>query len=374
MRIRCPTRSRVRAVGENLRMGQEGNLPKTGTAEFVQWYSRRSNLIAESADQGAEARRRRWSVSMMRSFVTCATVIMLGLGASTAPAQTVRTAPIIEQLAGKRSPARDRHLYELAVALFRDIEAGTEPESARTVMAQALREAAQGGLPEAWVDYGRCLWNGWGTAENREEALAAYRKAADLGSEYGAYLAAHNLYWTFKRYDEAHAYALKAQKGEDPTGEARYLLGLMAYNGRGQQKDIAGSLRLHQEAAARGNPDALFELFVYAVNGIGEKQKAVFYLQEAGKREQPRAMANLGALHATGRMAGIAKDLEESVKWYRRAANKGIGRAAAALGVMAMRGDGMPNDPEAAKAFFARAEALGFDVDEYLDEVGMRRP
>jgi TPR repeat protein len=85
-------------------------------------------------------------------------------------------------------------------------------------------------------------------------------------------------------------------------------------------------------------------------------------------------MANLGAFYATGGMPGIARDPVESVKWYRRAADKGIGRAAAALGVMAMRGDGMPKDPEAAKVFLARAEELGFDVDEYLGEVGMKRP
>jgi TPR repeat protein len=305
----------------------------------------------------------------------------MAIGASVAFAQhengraVTHSAAIMSLLAEAHSPARDRGLYDLAVGIFKDIEAGTVPNitDARTVMAGALREAAQGGLSEAWIDYGRCLWNGWGAPENREEALAAYKKAADLGSDYGNYLAAYNLYWTFERYDEAHAYALKALE-DDPGGDARYLLGLMAYTGHGQQKDIAGSLRLHQEAAARGNPDALFELFAYAMNGIGEKPKAVFYLQEAANREQPRAMANLGAFYATGGMPGIARDPVESVKWYRRAADKGIGRAAAALGVMAMRGDGMPKDPEAAKVFLARAEELGFDVDEYLGEVGMKRP
>ena len=94
--------------------------------------------------------------------------------------------------------------YDLAIVVFKDIEAGTVPNvtDARTVMARALREAAQGRLPEAWIDYGRCLWNGWGMPENREEALAADKKAADLGSDYGNYLAAYNLYWTFERYDE----------------------------------------------------------------------------------------------------------------------------------------------------------------------------
>jgi uncharacterized protein len=291
------------------------------------------------------------------------------------PAVAPQTAPIAELLAGKRSVARDRRLYELAIELFQAIEAGTVANiaDARTVMAGALHEAAEGGVPEAWLDYGRCLWNGWGVTEDREAAVAAYKTAAERGAGYGNYLAAYNLYWTFKRYDEAYAYALKALK-DDPGGDTRYLLGLMAYDGCGRSKDVTESARLHREAAERGNPDAMFELFVFAMNGIGDKSKAVFYLQEAAKREQPRAMANLGALYATGRMAGIARDPGESVRWYRRAADKGIGRAVAALGVMAMRGDGMPKDPEAAKAFFARAEELGFELDDYLEKNKITRP
>ena len=61
-------------------------------------------------------------------------------------------------------------------------------------MAQALQEARLGDLPEAWLDYGRCLWNGWGVPENREEALAAYKKASALGSSEATLVAATNLY------------------------------------------------------------------------------------------------------------------------------------------------------------------------------------
>src|SRR5262249_52005406 len=153
--------------------------------------------------------------------------------------------------------------------------------------------------------YGRCLWNGWGVKEDRDAAVEAYKRAAELGSDYGAYLVAYNRYWTSKRVDEAYAYAQKALKGDDPEGAGRYLLGPMAYNGRGRPKDIAESLRLHQEAAKRGNADAYFELFVYAMQGIGDRSKALGYLQEAGKLNQPRACANLGALYATGQMDGI---------------------------------------------------------------------
>jgi TPR repeat protein len=62
------------------------------------------------------------------------------------------------------------------------------------------------------------------------------------------------------------------------------------------------------------------------------------------------------------------------VKWYSRAADKGHPRAAANLGVMAIRGEGMPRDEKAAKAFFARAEELGFDVDQHLRQLGVERP
>ena len=277
------------------------------------------------------------------------------------------------KLAEKRSPERDARLYESAVTLFRAIEAGREPTERRELLARALYEAASGGHANAWIDYGRCLWNGWGVKEDRDAAVQAYKRAADLGSEYGAYLVAYNRYWSSKRFDEAYVYAQKALKGDDPEGAVRYLLGLMAYNGRGRPKDVTESLRLHLEAAQRGNADAYFELFVYAMQGIGDRSKALAYLQEAGQRNQPRACANLGALYATGQMDGIPKDLAESVKWYMRAADLGVGRAAAALGAMALRGEGMPRDAQAAEAYFKRAEESGFDVDGYLRQIGLQR-
>lgn len=280
---------------------------------------------------------------------------------------------VTKLLAAPRSPSRDDQLYAAAVALFKAIETSEAPVESRDTLARALHEVALGGHAKAWVDYGRCLWNGWGVPRDRDAAIAAYKRAAELGSDYGAYLTAYNLYWTFRKYDDAYAYAQNALAGDDPDGAVRYLLGLMAYNGRGQTKDVAKSLALHLEAAKRGNADAYFELFVYAMQGIGDRNKAVFYLKQAGQRDQPRACANLGAFYATGQLPGIEKDLSESIHWYKRAADLGIGRAAAALGMMAARGEGMAKDPDAAEAYFDRAEDLGFELDEYLRTNGVTR-
>ena len=86
-----------------------------------------------------------------------------------------------------------------------------------------------------------------------------------------------------------------------------------------------------------------------------------------------KPMANLAAVHATGEH-GVTKDLALSVSWYRRAADKGNGRAAAVLGLMSLRGEGLPQDADEAKKFFARADELGFDVDGYLKGIGFARP
>jgi TPR repeat protein len=157
-------------------------------------------------------------------------------------------------------------------------------------------------------------------------------------------------------------------------GHMHYIAGLMAYNGEGRPKDIKESLRMHKAAARRNNADALFELFVFAMNGVGTPDGAAMFLRMAAERGSARAMANMGVLHATGQLAGIAKDPAQAVTWYRRAAAKDHPRATATLGLMALRGEGMEKDHALAEHDFTRAEALGFDVDGYLRQAGTARP
>src|SRR5262245_5036203 len=62
--------------------------------------------------------------------------------------------PIIEkQLSETRSPDRDARLYTSSVALFKAIEAGSEPAERRDLLAKALYEVAIGGHANAWIDY-----------------------------------------------------------------------------------------------------------------------------------------------------------------------------------------------------------------------------
>jgi uncharacterized protein len=69
---------------------------------------------------------------------------------------------------------------------------------------------------------------------------------------------------------------------------------------------------------------------------------------------------------------GRAKDLRESIRWYRRAADLGNGQANATLGAMVLTGEGMPKDETGGWLYLKRAEDLGIDVVEYLHASGAR--
>jgi TPR repeat protein len=289
------------------------------------------------------------------------------------PADTPLTARIAAVLREPASGQRTSDLYDAGFALGKAIESGAAPDAGRPWLAVAFKEAAEGGHPVAWLDLGRCLWNGWGVVESRDQALECYVRSAELGCADAFYVVAFNLYWHFQRYKDARPWAEKAL-AEDPSGEAHYLYALMVYNGRGLKKDVAKSVSLHEEAARRGNADAMFELALLHAKGEGvapDPARAARLMRQAAEKDQARACFNLGAFHATGRLPGIDLDLAASLKWYERAASLGHARAAATLGVMYRVGEGVEADEAQAEYWFGRARELGCDVPAFLEEMGL---
>ena len=279
-------------------------------------------------------------------------------------------------LATPQSIQRDEKLHEYAVALFESV-AARDDNTVFAKVATTFATAGDGGNTAALIDYARCLWNGWGVTQDRDAALATYQKAGELGSDYGAYMAANNLYWHFKRYDEAFCWAEKARKlSDDPDGAIDYLLGLMAHNGRGRPKNMMDAFRLHAQAAERGNADAQFEMSLFLFLGLAGKthcDDAMAYLFKAAEQNHPRACLNLGAFYATGKY-GLPIDEKEAYRWYVRAAEAGSAPATGRLAVMSLLGQGTPVDASAAKRWISRADREGFDIDELLEANGLQRP
>ncbi len=273
------------------------------------------------------------------------------------------------------------HLLELAHELRDDIlrgdlMIGILPSDAPEVMAAALTRAGELGVPEAWVDLGNCRALGVGVDADPAAALDAYRCAAEAGSRAGALAFVRHAYFQLRDPELAEEVELRAQAllADDPDGRAHLLCGYLSFQGYGLPKDATESVRLHREAAERGNADAMFELYVLFSTGQGvekDEATALRWCEKAAEAGQARAAYNLGAFYATGR--GVPQDPSRSVAWYERASEAGHGRASAMLGYMFLVGEGIASDEARAQRLFETAEEQGFDVDDFLDSLGVER-
>ncbi|MBK9753992.1 MAG: sel1 repeat family protein [Nannocystis sp.] len=204
-------------------------------------------------------------------------------------------------------------------------------------------------------------------------ALALLEPVARAHHPRAAALAAQIVWRQGLAHRQADAIAwLEAARATDPEGHATYMLGLYAFNGTGRAVDFTTAGRLHEEAAARGNADAMFELYILSDQGLGrpaDPGAAVAWCQRAAEAGNLRAMGNLGGFYATGR--GLPRDPVQALAWYERAAKAGHGKSAATLGVMYATGDCVDTDPERARSWFAAADAIGHDWRDLADAVGL---
>ncbi len=156
----------------------------------------------------------------------------------------------------------------------------------------------------------------------------------------------------------------------DPSGAELYQRGLV-YN---WLSDLETSHRCHVEAAAAGNADAMFELYVLYAQGLGVRADAATsqqWLDRAAAAEHPRALYNLGAAHAAGTNGPV--DMAKAASFYERAAARGNGRAAAMLGVMILQHE-IDGTAEQAARWLDDADAYGYPTSDMLDAVGLDDP
>lgn len=268
-----------------------------------------------------------------------------------------------------------------------DMMIGILPIEASEVLVRGRAALAVAGRPEGWVRLGRCLLDqfevdveiAWPSEhpfpDEADEpvgaALRCFAEAAGRREFDGALLFAST---SRQASDEAKRHALRLLEpwlADDPEGRATYWHGLVHY-ALGESQVAAGA---HHRAAAAGNADAMFELHVLYATGDGVEQdadRAHDFLVRAAELEQPRALYNVAAGYATG--SGFPQDEATAAAYYERAGNAGNAKASATLGVMYLVGQGVTADPAAAGRWFDLAEEDGFDVDDWLDRLGLQRP
>ncbi len=155
-----------------------------------------------------------------------------------------------------------------------------------------------------------------------------------------------------------------------PSGAELYLRGLVQH----WLGELAHSHATHVEAAAAGNADAMFELYVLYTQGLGveaDGTAAQQWLERAAGADHPRALYNLGAAIASASTS--AADMAKAASYYERAAQRGNARAAATLGVMILQEE-IPGTTDDAIRWLDTADEGGYPSWEMLEAADLDDP
>jgi uncharacterized protein len=162
------------------------------------------------------------------------------------------------------SAASRRAMYQLGRAYAADRQ--TQQAIA------AWRKAADKGSTSAMVELGVLYGTGAGVAKDEAQARKLFERAAEAGNPRGVTnLAA--LGGTAAPSDPVRGRELLA-KAAQTNAEAQYQLGLMLADGTGGEKDEAGARALFEKAAAQNHPGALTQMGAFAEAGRGGPKDA----------------------------------------------------------------------------------------------------
>jgi TPR repeat protein len=239
---------------------------------------------------------------------------------------------------------------------------------------ERFMEKAEKGDADAQVFVGNCYALGDGVAEDNGQAMSWYRKAAlnghaqaqcDVGVRY--------LYGMGVTKDEIEAYAYFAL-AETSNEQARknlaflqnqlsggdFLLGLkrkkelQAEMAASRAGKVAGGGQAERLGGRQTQPDSDSPEEKRRKNFEFFRAEFVAYKAKAESQGDASAQYQLGVYYFNG--YGVAADVAESFKWYRRAAEQGEARAQLALGGCYYAGKGVEKDDVEAYAYWSLAE------------------
>jgi TPR repeat protein len=118
--------------------------------------------------------------------------------------------------------------------------------------------------------------------------------------------------------------------------------------------DDEEAFRLNAIAADEGMHDAVLAMGWFYLNGAGVEanlDEAIRWYKKAAR------FGDLRAFFSLGQIAYVQKDFDEAILWLKRSADKGHLRSKFYLGKLYWRGDGVDQDKKLARQFFAEAAA-----------------
>jgi TPR repeat protein len=147
----------------------------------------------------------------------------------------------------------------------------------------------------------------------------------------------------------------KASKGD---ARAQVDVALRYRDGKGVTKDDAEAMKWAHRAADSGNADAMdFVGFAYLRGAVVKRNPGIaFGYFKAAADESAQAAFNLGQCYFGAQ--GTEQDIPKALAWWKKAAERGHGRAASTAAMAYLSGEGVPADAALARKLAERAAEL----------------
>lgn len=157
-----------------------------------------------------------------------------------------------------------------------------------------------------------------------------------------------------------------AQKGNP---EAMYMIGTQHENGRGTEENSALAKRWYIEAAQRGQVNAMAQLgYLFSTGADANGQLALKWMGEAAKRGSTWAMFAIAYMYDQGR--GVETNYQIAMRWYEQAAARGDSGASNNIGALFAHGQGVKQDNCVANSWYLKALAADAKNEHSLVNLG----
>ena len=214
---------------------------------------------------------------------------------------------------------------------------------------------------------GVCYCLGLGTECSLENAVKAYKRAADNGSTAALYdLAAMYEYGHGFERNYKKAFKLYSIAAENNCLRALVKVGEFYFFGKSVYKDQKKAVDHYRKAADKSDPAAMYNLGMcyYSGNGVEKDYYTAFDLfMKSANRNYVPAYNGVGICYVTGN--GVAKSEHTAAYWYDKGARLGNAAAQYNLGLSYYWGNGVEQNKPAAAQLFEKSAKQGHAAAQF---------
>ena len=266
-----------------------------------------------------------------------------------------------------KDPAKGVYYYRLAADqgdtcalcnLAQCYEEGTGVEKSLDEAFIFFKKAADEKSARGKFNVARCFKYGIGTRKSLKQAINYYQQS--FAQDYKKDETLKNIEACKaiqKRYEE---FRLAADKGDS---NAQYQLGGgYLEHGFGEENEENQGIHYYTLSAEQGNLEACKALFSLYYDGEQVEQsyeKALHYLKPLADSGLPFYLHNLAGFYEKG-LGGLEESPEETSKYLKLAADKGLAKSQCVLGYRFQKGVGIGQSNEEAKKYFKMAAMQGY--------------